>query len=204
MVAAPIAEHRLGIPGKPVKYVRTEWHERVLRARYDCRSATIDEIERLFRVPRWVVRKWAQQMGLARTKERRWTEEDEEYLRIWLPKAHIVTIARRLRRTETAVALKARRLDLTKSDEGYTLRQLCVALGETNHHKIRAWVESGALKACRRLTRRQPQQGGDMWLFTDEALRAFFRRCPMEIDLRRVDQLWFMGIALGLSQKQMT
>lgn len=198
----PIADRhwRAGRPRKTRRWARTEWHDRILRERYDSQTATISELQRMFRVPRWMVLQWASQLGLSRLKDRPWSPEQEAYLESNLHHAAVRTIAKRLGRSPCAVTLKAKRLGLNKSGEGYTLRQVCEGLGE-DHHRITAWVAAGALKGSRRHTDRKPVQGGDMWLFTDDNLRTFIRRHPMEINLRRVDQLWFMGVVVGVSSR---
>lgn len=185
---------KAGQPRYARRWPRTEWHDRILQERYDSQTGTISDLQRQFGIPRFMVTHWAAQLGLTRLKEPPWTPEEMAYLESNIHHAAVITIAHRLHRSVCAVKLKAKRLGLTKSGEGYTLRQVCEGLGE-DHHKVTRWVEVGALKASRRHTLREH----DMWLFTDENLRTFIRRCPMEINLRRVDQLWFMGLLVGAS-----
>jgi len=181
--------------GKRRRWYREEWHNRVLRERYDSKTDTITELVELFGVPRWVVTHWAQELGLARTKARRWTEADENYVRRNYHKRNINVLARHLGRTTTAVALKAKRLELCKSGVGYTLTQACIGLGQ-DHKKMRRYIEAGHLQASRRETLRKDVQGGDMWLITERALVKFIRQYPAEINLKQVDQAWFLGLIL--------
>lgn len=190
----PIATYRHG--GKRKKWFRQEWHEAELRKRYDSRAETIRELTVLFNVPDWVVKKWAQELGLARTKEKPWSEAEVAYLEQWLHRRNITVIARHLGRTTTAAALKAKRLGLNKSNEGYTERQCAIGFG-VDESTVGRWIRGGKLKAALRGTNRTEAQGGDMVLITDDNIKAFVRRCPTEFDLRKVDQLWFLGIILG-------
>ena len=115
------------------------------------------------------------------------------YLQTWLHRQSIAKIARHLGRTQTAVKLKAKRLGIRKSGEGYTMRALCQGL-DCDHHKVERWMELGWLQGSRRETERTTQQGGDMWCFKDTDIRDFIFAHPMEIDPRRADWLWLVAI----------
>lgn len=171
--------HRGGIRQK---YVISDAQRRILLERYDGKTETIDELMRYFPgVPRWCVRKWARDLGLARAKERFWSQEDIEYLEKNLHKKSLGAIAKHLGRTKTAVKLKAKRLSINKTNEGYTMRGLMLGLGMTNHHRVQYWME----------------QGGDIWLFTDIAIRNLVKNHPEEIDPRRADWLWLVDVLVG-------
>lgn len=179
--------------GKPQKYVLDEPGRRLLLARYDGKSATITELVNHFQVPRWVVRRWAQQLGLARQKEPPWSLQDIAYLEKWLHRKSLAHIAAHLGRTKTAVKLKAKRLGMCKTSEGYTLTALCLGLG-CDHHKVQRWVALGWLKGSRRETERTQQQGGNMWCFSDAAIRRLIVEHPTEIDPRRIDWVWVVSL----------
>jgi hypothetical protein len=183
--------------GMPQKYVLDEPGRRLILALYDGTTQRIDELQRRLGVPRWQVRKWGRDLGLARQKEPPWTEEEVQYLEGFLHKVSLGDIAKHLGRTKTAVRLKAKRLGINKCyQEGYTMHGLCLGLG-CNHHQAKRWLESGWLKGTRRKTERVEPQGGDVWLFTDPAIREFVRRHPEEIDLRRVEKHWFLDVIMG-------
>ena len=109
------------LSGKPRRWPCTEWHAGILRDRYDSQTGTITELQRLFVVPRWVVRHWAQQLGISRLKEPPWSEEELAYLESNYHHAAVVTIAARLKRSLCGTKLKAKRIGLRKTSEGYTL-----------------------------------------------------------------------------------
>lgn len=171
------------------KYFFGEEEDRLIRERYDSRTETIDELATLLRVPRWAVRRRAQQLGVARCKEPRWTPQEEEYLEANLPRLSVLALAKTLRRSPTAVALKAKRLGLRKGDSGYTLRSLALGFG-VDDHTVGRWIRAGMLEAARRNTQRER----DMYLISEKAVREFIRRHPLEFDLRKVDQLWFIDL----------
>jgi hypothetical protein len=174
------------------KYTLTESWKRLLLERYDGRPETIDALMEFFPgIPRWRVKRWAGELGLSRQKEPPWTPEKVSYLQAHQHRVAMRSIAKHLGRTLVAVRLKAKRLELRKSDEGYTLSALCLGLG-TNHHKVERWLTRGWIKGSRRHTDRTR----DMWFFTDQAIRQLVRKHPNEIDPRRVDWIWLVDVLL--------
>ena len=201
----PLMEHigarRTGIHrgGIQQKYILDEQGRRLLLERYDGKTETTDDLMRYFAprgIPRSKVKKWASALGLARKKEPLWTEREIAFLERHLHKKSLGDIARELGRTKVAVKLKAKRLGMNKTQEGYTMRGLCLALG-CDHHKVEKWLSLGWLKGKRRQSERTMQQGGDMWLFTDKAIRQLIRNHPNEIDPRRMDWLWVVDLLAG-------
>lgn len=189
------ATHRGGLPQR---YVLDEPGRHLILARYDGRTGTIDELAERLRVPRWQVRKWGAQLGLARQKEPPWSADEIAYLEAHLSRTSVKRIASRLGRSATAVRLKAKRLGVRKSGEGYTMRALCEGLG-CDHHKVARWIELGWLKGKRRQTERSAIQGGDMWYFSDRAIRRLVSAHPIEIDPRRVDWVWLVDVLTSSS-----
>ena len=182
--------------GMPQKYVLDERGRRLILGMYDGTSERISDLERMLGVPRWVVRKWGRELGLARTKEPFWTQEEEEYVEHNLHRKSLADIAKHLGRTKTAVKLKAKRLGVNKTQEGYTMRGLCMGLG-CDHKKVEYWMRIGWLKGKRRGSERVAGQGGDMWLFTDRDIRKFVISHPNEVDQRRCDFLWLVDLLAG-------
>lgn len=158
------------------------------------------EIAARLKVPRWAVNRRAAALGLSRPKDRPWSPQDEAYLEGNLHHTSVKTLARTLGRSPTAVKLKAKRLGLRKYGEGYTAISLAQALG-VDPHWVLARIRSGKLQASHRHTERTSQQGGDSWLITDEAVVKFLRDHPYDIDLRKVDSLWFMDLVTPFLQR---
>ena len=171
------------------KYDLDERAESLLNRHYDSRTETITVLARTLGVPRHTVKRWAQVLGLARTKERPWSDDEVRYLESHYHRLHILTMARHLKRSGTAVALKAKRLRIRKCGEGYTATGLAVALG-VDSHKVIGWSESGKLRAERRRTDRE----NDPYLILDEDVRKFIMRHPLEIDMRKVDGVWLIDV----------
>jgi hypothetical protein len=145
----------------------------------------------------WTVRRRGAQLGLARVKERPWSEAElaiiEHYA--WQSDRSIV---RRLRaagfsRTEAAVHLKIQREKLKEGVDGYSQRQLAEALG-ASPHTLRLWARQGWLRGTRRGTERTDSQGADMLYFSRAVVRSFVMKHPDEIDLWKVEKFWFLDL----------
>ena len=153
--------------------------DRLLREYYDSRTETIDWLSQKLGFPRWAVKKRAQELGLARTKEMPWSEKEVSYLEMNLHRLSLAVLARKLGRSVTAVGLKAKRLGIKKSDGGYTASSLAQAFG-VDDHKVVRWVRLGLLRASRRNSGR-PR---DMYFISDREVRRFVTTYPTQFDLR--------------------
>jgi hypothetical protein len=192
--------------GKPPKYVWTPERDAVLRERYDSRvrgrAAEIGAV--LGGWPGWVVKKRARQLGLAypRSPWQPWTPAEERFLEEHAGTRHLWWMAQKLGRTETGVALKLKRMKISRRwREGYTLRELELCFG-VDHHAIERWIRAGQLVGRRRGTRRHGRGGrnggpADAWFFTDADILSFIKEHPLVFRLDRVDQLWFMDLLLA-------
>src|SRR6266508_4402855 len=176
------------------KWFWNDLSDALLRRMYDPtvpgRSQTL--ANRL-RVPRWAVNRRAAALGLSRRKERPWSQVEEAYLESNFHHISVKALARRFWRSPKAVKLKAKRLGLRKYEEAYTACSLAEALG-VDPHCVLARIRSGKLRASHRQTERKPEQGGDSWLITDEAVIDLIRDHAYDIDLRKVDNVWFMDL----------
>ena len=179
------------MPGK--KWHWSEAMDATLCKMYDptVRGRSQEIADRL-RVPRWAVNRRAAALGLSRPKDRPWSTADEAHLEANYHRRSVRAIAGRLGRSPTAVKLKAKRLGIRKNGEGYTASSLAEALG-VDPHWVLARIRSGKLRASHRQTERIERQG-DSWLITDEALVAFLHTHAYDVDLRKVDSLWFMDL----------
>ena len=55
-------------------------------------------------------------------------------------------------------------------------------------------IRDGRINAGRRFTERTVQEKGDSYLITDQDVLRFIREHTFEVDLRKVDQLWFLDL----------
>lgn len=176
------------------KYHWTAEQDQLLKERYNSQPRRIDELARALPMyPRWAIKKRAAVLGIARTKEPRWTKTDKTFLAKWLPRRSIDWIARKLNRTVTAIALKAKRLKITKSGNGYTACNLAFGLG-VDDHKVTQWIQKGLLTAARRQTRRHGGQNGDYWYIDQPDIRDFIKNNPDEVSFRNADKRFLIRI----------
>jgi hypothetical protein len=148
-------------------------------------------------MPHWALKKRARELGLARTKELPWSEPELEILSryAWMSdeRIRLKLKAAGYARTVTAIHLKLKRMRFKHDGNFYSARSLAQALG-IDPHAVTRWIKSGHLKAKLRGTERGPQQNGDIYLIHEKDVRRFILEHPTDIDLRKVDQLWFLDL----------
>lgn len=177
---------------KVKKYDWTPERDALLRARYDGKVRNRStEIARLFGWPAWVIKKRAGHLGLCYPIERKdWTAEETDFLLEHAGRRTSLWIARQLRRSETSVVLKFKRMKISRRvRDGYTLRTLEMCFG-VDHHSIERWVREGKLSVRKRHTKRPLQ----IWKATDEQILKFIVENPTSFRLDKVDQVWFMDL----------
>lgn len=152
--------------------------------------------------PKWAVCKRALAIGAYRAEPRepRWTAAEiavvEKYA--WMGEKGIQGKLKAIcgtRRTATAIHLKRRRLGLRSSDiSGYSAYRLAGLMGIEPKKVSHQWIKFGWLKAKRRGQERTASQGGDAWYISHDSVYRFVLEHPEEIDLARVDRLWFLDL----------
>lgn len=193
--------------GKPRKYVPTAAIDAVITRLYVERVGR-DKIPHLklfakkINWPDWAVKKRGRELGLARTKETPWSEAEVEILHqfAWMSdeRIRLKLKAKGFTRTATAIHLKIKRTG-AKQGDFYSATGLSSLLGCDSHCVMR-WIKKGWLQAKPRGTDRTEAQGGDFWLIRPKDVREFIAGHPMEFDLRKVDQLWFVDLLTNRSE----
>jgi hypothetical protein len=161
------------------------------------RGRVIKELARQTGLPRWYIKRQARRLGLAMRPDRRpWTKAELETVERLLGKVSAATIAKRLKRTETSVVMKIKALGHSRRvGEGYTIRDLEECLGE-DHHKIQKWIANGWLLERLQGTRRHDGNSRDIHRFFEKDILNFIKYHPQEINLGKVDQMWFIDLVL--------
>jgi hypothetical protein len=179
---------------KAQKYFLDDAGRQMILDLYDGKTATVTMLAERLQVPRWAIRRWAVHLGLTKIRaNKRWTPEEERELEVWLHRMSIKALAEKFGRTETAILRKAALLGLTKCGEGYTMHGLADALG-CARETVAQWVKRGWLKGTRRQTERT---SGDIWYFSDAAVRKFIMQHPYEVDPRRAEWGWLVDVLTG-------
>ena len=184
-----------------LKYVWLPQHDTYLRAHYHGglhqRGRVISALMRQTGFPRWYIKRQARRLGLTMHPDRRpWSTKELETLDRLLGKVSAATIAKRLKRTETSVVMKIKALGHSRRvSEGYTMRDLEECLGE-DHNKIQKWISSGWLRDRVQGTQRHGGNGHDIHRFREKEILGFIKQHPQEINLGKVDQMWFLDLVL--------
>ena len=184
------------------KYVFTDQIDQIIREIYldhrDVRKRPgIRLLAKKVGMPHWALKKRARELGLARTKELPWSELELEILAryAWMSdeRIRLKLKAAGYARTVTAVHLKLKRMHFKHDGSFYSANGLAQALG-IDSHAVTRWIKGGHLKAKFRGTARTEEQNGDIYLIHEKDIRRFILEHPTDIDLRKVDQLWFLDL----------
>jgi hypothetical protein len=184
------------------KYLFTDEIDQLIRAIYLRHPGAktrpgIRMLAKKIGIPHWALKKRARELGLARTKELLWSEPELEILAryAWMSdeRIRLKLKAAGYSRTVTGIHLKLRRMKFKHDPSFYSANGLAQALG-IDSHVVSRWIKCGHLKAELRGTARGEQQNGDIYLIHEKDLRHFILEHPTEIDLRKVDQLWFLDL----------
>ena len=161
------------------------------------RGYLADLSKRIGRPEHWVQRR-ASSMGLTRGRGRvdGWTAEELAIVEEWAMTGHRVIVKKLadagFTRTESAVAvqMKRRQIDRTDPDQ-WTATQVAPLLG-VNPSTVADWVERRGLKA-----KRQSWGPFGRLQIKRADLKAWVKANRGYVDLRRVDQSWFLELLLG-------
>ena len=184
------------------KYIFTDQIDQLIREIYlsqrDARTRMgIRPLARKVGMPHWALKKRARELGLARTKELPWSEPELAILAryAWMTdeRIRLKLKAAGYARTVTAIHLKLKRMKFKQDGSIYSAYSLAQALG-IDPHAVTRWIKGGHLKAKLRGTARTPQQNGDSYMIQERDIRRFILDHPTDIDLRKVDQLWFLNL----------
>ena len=186
------------------KYVPTPEIDKAIRNAYQKQRQgdrqALHSVSRTIGWSRSAVCKRGAELGVTRAKEQPWTVTEEDLLERF---GHLAPsgIRRQLAaagfcRSVAAIQIRLNRTRIKQNLEGYSANGLANALG-MDVHKILSWVRRGLLAAERRGTDRTQTQGGDTWWISDRAVKRFILRAPEEIDLARVEKIWFLDLLTG-------
>jgi hypothetical protein len=178
--------------------------ERSLREVYDGTPATVQLLAQRLRVSRPQIHEWAHRLGLTRQLQGRntWRADEIAYLEAHWGEESARSIGAQLHRRPSTVTAKARKLRLRLLGDGFTQTQVAEGFGVARV-TVERWQARGWLDSSWRHGGRLPSvhPGSHTFDITPEHLRAFIRAHPLAFDVRRVDQLWFIGLVLGVDPR---
>lgn len=154
--------------------------------------------ERLAR-PYWWVQKRATALGVTRSNRTRvdcWSSAELAIVEEWASCTLKVICAKLrragYRRTEAAVAVKLKRLRIDRHDpDRWSATELAPLLG-VNPATVADWIERRELPA-----KRETWGPNGRLMIERKQLRAWVKVHRRFVDLRRVDQHWFLDLLLG-------
>lgn len=168
------------------KYTWRPEHDAHLRAHYfgglNRRFQLLSRMVRLTGLPRWYIKRQAARLVLTMHIDRRpWTRVEMDLLEKLVGLVSSATIAKRLRRPESSVVNKLKRMGTSRRvRDGYTMRELELCLGE-DHHKIAGWIKNGWLEDRLQGTHRHNGNGNDIHRIRERDLLNFIRSHPQEL-----------------------
>lgn len=168
----------------------------------------IKEHAKKTKTPIWsegAVTKRAMELGLVKGRKTyggsRWQEGENKII---LENAHltVATIQKKLHdkfpfsnRTQGAIFGQLNRLRAQYGKEGYNLNELSAHLHLSDKTILRLTAQ-GILKGiCRDSERTEGQ--GDLWHFTDKAVRDFILEYPDEVDIGVMNKYWLLDLVSG-------
>ena len=184
-----------------LKYTWLPEFDALLKAQYygglNRQFQVLNRMVRMTAIPRWYIKRQAARLGLTMKMDRKpWTQADLNLLERLVGRLSVATIAKRLHRPESSVVNKLKRLGTSRRvRDGYTIRDLEQCLGE-DHHKISAWIANGWLRDRLQGTQRHGGNGSDIHRIREEDILRFIKNHPQEINLGKVDQMWFLDLVL--------
>ncbi len=174
-----------------VKYTWRPEYDAYLNAHYfgglNRRFQVLTRMVRMSGLPRWYIKRQAARLGLTMRLDRRpWMSKEMDLLENLVGRVSSATIAKRLRRPESSVVNKLKRLGTSRRvRNGYTMRELELCLGE-----------DGWLQDRLQGTHRHNGNGNDIHRIREKDILDFIRNHPQEINLGKVDQTWFLDLVL--------
>lgn len=189
-----------------LKYTWRPEFDVFLRSQYygglNRRFQVLNRMVRMTGLPRWYIKRHAARLGLTMKMDRRpWTRAELRLLERLVGRVPAATIAKRLHRPESSVVNKLKRLGTSRRvRDGYTMRDLEQCLGE-DHRRISRWIANGWLQDRFQGTRRHDGNGNDIHRIREKDVLSFIKNHPQEINLGKVDQLWFLDLVLLRGQE---
>ncbi len=184
-----------------LKYTWRPEYDAYLKAHYfgglNRRFQVLNRMVHLTGLPRWYIKRQAARLGLTMKMDRSpWTQAELKLVEHLVGRVSAATIAKHLHRPESSVVNKLRRLGTSRRvREGYTMRDLEQCLGE-DHHKISVWIANGWLRDRPQGTNRHGGNGNDIHRIREKDVLHFIKNHPQEINLGKVDQVWFLDLVL--------
>jgi len=184
-----------------LRYTWQPEYDALLKAQYfgglNRRFGVLNRLVRLTGLPRWYIKRQAARLGLTMRMDRKtWTRREIDILEKLVGRVSSATIAKRLHRPESSIVNRLKRMGTSRRmQDGYTMHDLELCLGEDDY-KIAGWIKNGWSQDRLQGTRRHNGNGKDIHRIREDDIVDFIRNHPQEINLGKVDQIWFLDLVL--------
>lgn len=166
----------------------------------DC--PTVREYAEQLGVQHHILCQYAAKQGWVKSKEPNWTRPElkllEKYAHLSPERIQLYMDKAGFHRTVVSIRLMRKRRNAHKGAPYYSATAVCKLLGVDNHKFERGWLIKypDELKYELKDTARseKTRQHGDVKLYHIDTLREFFCNHPEEIDLSKVDKIWFLWL----------
>lgn len=187
--------------GAAPKHTWTEDEKDIVRRDYRGTNKCAALIATKIGVTPCAVKGQVQKLGLAMDKSPRWTQQELDRLKKLAQKYSVETISRRLHRSRNAVAVKIKRLKISRRvrDDWYTKKEVAEICG-VDHKKVQTWIDSHVLKASYHNGHRPSKYGMAMWHIEYADLRRFLIKYSDELLGRNTDIQQIIWIVSDVSQ----
>lgn len=165
-------------------------------------APTVREYAEQLGVGHHVLCQYAAKQGWVKSKEPNWTRPElkllEKYAHLSPERIQLYMDRAGFHRTVVSIRLMRKRRCAHKGAPYYSATAACKLLGVDNHKFERDWLVKypDELKYELKGTARseKTRQHGDVKLYHVDILRDFFCNHPEEIDLAKVDKVWFLWL----------
>ena len=140
-------------------------------------------------------------LGLTKTQDKKpWTKQEDDQLEQLLANFSINTAAKRMHRSESSIASRAKRLRIPRRnrDNWYTLEEVSQIFGSSPKW-VKQKITQGSLKATRHYPTDTNPSHTNPWHITKADLKNYIRRYPQELAGRNIDIIQLVHILAGIA-----
>jgi hypothetical protein len=185
------------------KHRWTNAEHELVRLHYDGHAASVRQIASTLDVTFYAVKGRVGVLGLAREKPAEWSPEEIARLEQMLPRYSVQYIARRLGRSANGIAVKIKRLHLSRRvrDGWYTKNEASEILG-VDPKTVQCWINRGELRASWHHGHKPSQVGSASWHIERKDLAGFIRCHARELTGRNIDLFCLLEVLGQIPLKQ--
>ena len=170
----------------------------IVRRDYDGTSVSVRRLAQRLGVTYYAVKGQIQRLCVTKARRVRWTPQEDATLRELLGKFAVITVARKMCRTQSAIGDRAKRLRISRWDrDGWYSKQDVSEILGVDHRWLQARIDNGSLVASWHHEQKPGPNGSGAWHISERSLRDFVRSHPDELTGRNVDMVQIVDLLTG-------